>query len=78
MNLMVWGAEKPVRECNKISGSTYGGSERGVGESVRGRYSTGETSASSSTISSEMAIKFYVPYTCAPQNIFHHNYSKDP
>jgi hypothetical protein len=55
-----------VRE---MTGSSSGGSDRGVMSVVLGDSDTRGVSTSYSEISSEMAIKNFVPYTCGPRNI---------
>jgi hypothetical protein len=51
--------EKPMRECNEINGSTYGGLSSLVVTLGEGSSSIGESTTSSSTTSSKMAIKCF-------------------
>jgi hypothetical protein len=58
MNLRVWGAEKLVRACREMSGSTSGGSAgSGVASGMEGSSTIG--TITSSGTSSEMAKKIF-------------------
>jgi hypothetical protein len=74
--LRVCGEENTVRECKEMSGSTLDSLVSSWVALGREGSSTSGTVTSSSGKYLEMSIKGFVPYTCARENIFHHNFRK--